>query len=176
MDGRDSMKDLTVRCVSSLVARCLLVSLFAFPVSASEQDEEAGSRHSYRSENFAVYTDLPAEEAGQLLARLEATLAERERLLEAALQGDDPVLRRPESGGVARSGAAPSDGADFHRSHWRCRDGPSRRQRCSGPHRRSWSLLPLAREWRSTRRYTPTAVRRLEPPARCGTAREWRSS
>lgn len=68
------MKDLIVRCVPSLVAQCLLVSLFTFPVPASEPDKEAGARHSYRSENFNVYTDLPAEEAGQLLARLEATL------------------------------------------------------------------------------------------------------
>ncbi len=67
------MKDLIVRCVPSLVAQCLLVSLFTFPVSASEPDKEAGGRHSYRSANFNVYTDLPAEEAGQLLVRLEAT-------------------------------------------------------------------------------------------------------
>ncbi|MHB9080916.1 MAG: hypothetical protein ACYC3X_25880 [Pirellulaceae bacterium] len=68
------MKDLTVRRVSGMVARCLLVFSLAFPLSASEQGETAGGQRLHRSANFAVYTDLPAAEADQLLVRLEATL------------------------------------------------------------------------------------------------------
>jgi hypothetical protein len=68
------MKDLTVRCVSGLAAQCLLVSWLAFPLSASEQDEAAAGQRFYRSANFAVNTDLPVEEAGRLLVRLESTL------------------------------------------------------------------------------------------------------
>jgi hypothetical protein len=43
-------------------------------LSAGEPNKPAGGSRFYRSTNFAVHTDLPAEEAGQLLARLEATL------------------------------------------------------------------------------------------------------
>ncbi|MHB0954864.1 MAG: hypothetical protein ACYC6N_04230 [Pirellulaceae bacterium] len=68
------MKDLTVQRVAHLVAQCLLVCLCGLPLSAGEQNAATGDRQSYRSENFDVYTDLSAEQAGQLLTRLETTL------------------------------------------------------------------------------------------------------